>query len=437
MRKYVIVGSGAAGISAAETIRAHDPGGSIAIISEDPFFYYSRPGLAYLLSGEIPQKMLYPKQEEEYLQLNLRINLSRAVALDPAQHIVTLQNGERIPYDRLLIATGAGAFRPTLPGIDLEGVVKLDSLEDAQKILKLARRGKQAVVVGGGITSLELVEGLSSRGLRVSYLMRDERYWKNVLDETESKIIEGRLEEDKVHIHKNTEVEEILGRKGRVAGLRTKDGRRLPCDILAIAIGVKPRLELAKSANLNLDRGILVSETLQTSAEDVYAAGDAAQVYDPYTGRSVLDSLWGPARDQGRFAGMNMTGITTPYRKSLAFNVTRLANLTTTLIGTIGSGTDKDLAGIARGDSEVYRQLPDALIVQDSFDFNRIRIVMGESVLQGAVIIGDQTLSSPLQELVSNQVDITCIREELTRPKISLGETIFNLWSRWKRGPSC
>ncbi|RPI78348.1 MAG: NAD(P)/FAD-dependent oxidoreductase, partial [Chloroflexi bacterium] len=196
MRKYVIVGSGAAGISAVETIRAKDPEGSIHVISEDPFFYYSRPGLAYLLSGEIHQKMLYPKQDEEYRQLKLRITHSRAVALNPPEHIITLQNGERIPYDRLLIATGAGAFRPPLPGIDLEGVVKLDSLEDAQKILKFARRGKQAVVVGGGITSLELVEGLSRRGLKVSYIMRDDRYWKNVLDETESQIIEHRLEED-------------------------------------------------------------------------------------------------------------------------------------------------------------------------------------------------------------------------------------------------
>lgn len=437
MRRYVIIGSGAAGISAAETIRAKDAAGSITVISQDPFFYYSRPGLAYLLTGEIPQELLFPKKVEEYRLLKLHVKSGQAVSLNPGRHIVTLQDGESLSYDRLLIATGAGALLPPLPGIDLEGVVKLDTLDDARKILHLARRSKRAVVIGGGITSLELVEGLSCRSLKVDYLIRGDRYWQNVLDERESQIVETRLKEEKVNIHKNTEVEEILGRKEKVVGLRTKDGRRIPCDVVAIAIGVRPRLDLAKSGGLDLDRGVLVDETLQTSAEDVYAAGDVAQVYDPYTGRSVLDSLWGPARDQGRAAGLNMAGIPTPYRKSLAFNVTRLANLTTTIIGTIGSGSDRDLTGIARGDSEVYRQLSDALSVQDSFDGNHVRLVLGENALLGAVVMGDQTLSRPLQELISKRADIRRIRDELGRPDSPIGNIMINFWKEWKKGAPC
>ena len=143
----------------------------------------------------------------------------------------------------MLIAVGAQAVRLNVPGADQEGVLKLDHMEDARRILKLARRGKTAVVVGGGITALELVEGLRSRGVKVHYLLRGDRYWSNVLDEQESKIIEHRLQEDGVKIHHRAELTEVLGKRGRVQGVRLLDGRTLRCNILAYAIGIRPRVE--------------------------------------------------------------------------------------------------------------------------------------------------------------------------------------------------
>ncbi len=181
-----------------------------------------------------------------------------------------------------------------------------------------------------------------------------------------------------------------------------------------------------------VDRGILVNGFLQTSHPDIYAAGDVAQVYDPVSQAYVLDSLWGPARDQGRAAGANMAGGSVEYHKPAAINVTRLVGLTTTLIGAIGRGRDADLVGIARGDSETWRQLPDSLVAQARFDVNRLRILVGERCLLGAVVMGDQTLSRPLQHLVSNRVDISPIRDQLLAGNIPLGDLVADYWTKWR-----
>jgi len=311
-------------------------------------------------------------------------------------------------------------------------VVKLDHLEDARKILKLARRGRTAVVVGGGITALEIVEGLIARGAKVHYLLRGNRYWSNVLDEDESHLVENRLKEEGVEIHTHTELKEIQGR-GRVQATRLVDGRVLGCDIVAYAIGVVPRLELAQQAGLAIERGILADEFMHTNVPDIFAAGDAAQVYDPRSGHSILDSLWGTARDQGQIAGLNMAGKKAAYIKSVPSNVTRLAGLTTTIIGAVGKGRDEDVVGIARGDSESWRDLPDALAVQTAFDINHVRLLVGERTLLGAVVMGDQLLSLPLEKMIAGEVDISPIRSQLLASGADIAELISGYWLKWRK----
>jgi NAD(P)H-nitrite reductase large subunit len=300
--------------------------------------------------------------------------------------------------------------------------------------LKQARRRKTAVVVGGGITALEIVEALVARGVKTHYFLRGDRYWHNILDETESRIVEGRLRDHGVQIHYDTGLDEIIGKNGQVVGVRTKDGRVMRCNLVAIAIGIKPRITLAQKCGLQVERGVLVNEYLQSSAEDIFAAGDVAQVYDPFTGKYVIDSLWGPARQQGAAAGINMAGGNQIYTKRIAFNVTRLAGLTTTIIGTVGKGVDNDLVGIARGDSETWRQLPDAIIAQQDFEINRLRLMLGESTILGAIVMGDQTLSKPLQSLVSDQVDISVIKSRLLETDAPVADLIADFWSMRKTG---
>jgi NAD(P)H-nitrite reductase large subunit len=431
--KYVIIGSGVAGMSAVEAIRSVDKAGEIVMVSEDPHGYYSRPGLAYYLTGELHDKALYLRSREDAKKLKLTFLNARVTRILRSEHTLELDGKSRLTYDKLLIAVGARALPLKVMGANLQGVVKLDHMNDANDIVKLAKRGKTAVVVGGGITALELAEGLLARGVKVHYLLRGERYWSNVLDQHESQIVEKRLEEEGVTLHHHAELVEITGKNGRVTGIRLEDGRTLKCDVLAYAIGIRPCMELAQGIGLTLDRGILVNEHLQTNAPDVYAAGDVAQAYDPLSGRSVLDSLWNPAREQGHVAGLNMAGRKSAYLKSAPFNVTRLAGLTTTIIGTVGNGRDEDVFGIARGDSETWRDLPDAIVAQSGFDVNHMRLLIGDKVLIGALLMGDQTLSWPLQKMVAGGADISSIRGKLLAPNAPIADVIAEYWLEWRK----
>lgn len=427
--KYAIIGSGVSGIAAIEAIRSVDRSGEVVMIGDDPHGFYSRPALAYYLTGELHDKALYPRTAEEYRQMNFRYVKGRVKGVLREARVLELENQTSIPYDRLLIATGAQALPLEMPGANLDGVFKLDHMEDAKRILKHARRGKMAIVVGGGITALELVEGLLARSVNVHYLLRGDRYWGSVLDERESKIVEARLQVEGVTLHHHAELTKVIGRKNRVGGARLLDGKIIKCDMLAYAIGIRPRLELARQAGLEVERGILVNEYMQTNDPHIFAAGDVAQVYDPSSGRSVLDSLWGPARQQGYAAGLNMAGRTTAYIKASPFNVTRLAGLTTTIIGAVGSGHDEDVIGIARGDSETWRSLPEAMVAQSGFDVNHVRLLVGEKRVFGAVVMGDQTLSYPLQKIVSEGIDISSIREKLLAPDARIGDVVVEFWA--------
>ncbi len=428
--RYIIIGTGVAGYACVEAIRSVDKNSEIIMFGDDPHGYYSRPGLAYYLTGELPDKGLFPKKREHFEKLNFKYQKSRVTKINRAEKKLVLDGKTLLSYDKLLIATGAHATALKVPGANLKGVVKLDHLEDAHQILSFAKRGKTAVVVGGGITALELTEGLLSRGVNVHYLLRGSRYWSNVLDEHESRIVEGRLQAEGVTLHFHSELIEVVGKSGKVSGVRLKDGNTIKCDILAYAIGIQPRMELAQEAGLHLERGILVNELLQTNDPDIYAAGDVAQVYDPITGHSVMDSLWTPAREQGFAAGLNMTGQQKPYIKGAPFNVTRLAGLTTTIIGAVGRGIDEDVLGIARGDSETWRQLPDAIVAQGGFDMNHVRVLVGEKTLIGAVVMGDQTLSTPLQKIIAEKMDISTIHDKLLSNDAKIADVIVDYWSK-------
>jgi len=425
-RRYVIVGSGAAGVTAAQTLLRADPAGQVCLVSGERYGYYSRPGLAYLLSKEIDEGQLFPLRLDKLRNKGLECVTGYAVRLEPGNHLLHLQDGRALPYDRLLLSPGATAVMPDLPGIHLEGVVKLDTLEDTQHIIKLARRGAEAVVVGGGITALELVEGFTARGMKVHYLLRGDRYWSNVLDPIESAMVAERLKEEGVQIHTEVKVSEILG-KQHVEGVRTQTGEIIRCRMAAFAVGIRPRLELAKSSGVNVKRGILTDEHLQTSAPDVFAAGDAAEITDPLSSETILESLWNPARQQGQLAAGNMAGGSQAYQRTSAVNVTRLAGLVTTIIGQVGqpkSSPDRDVKGIMRGESETWRQVSEAMVAKNYTQACRVRLFVGEHTLRGALVIGEQTLSRPLQHLIENEVDITTIRMALLDPQADLMQII-------------
>jgi NAD(P)H-nitrite reductase large subunit len=432
-RKFLLIGAGVASIAAAQSIREVDAQAEILIVSDDPAGYYSRPGLAYYLTGEINRENLFPFTEKDFRELGITRLNKRILRILPETHQVIDQDQQVISYDRLLIATGSTAIPFMSDSLQVKGVVKLDHLADADAILRTARRRQTAVVVGGGITALELAEGLRDRGMHVHLIMRGSQYWGNVLDPLESEIIERRLEQRGISLHKQAKISQLITDKDQLSAVRFQDGSTLACRLLAAAIGVRPQLSLAQQAGILTDRGILVDEQMQTNLADIYAAGDCAQVFDPSSGMSVLDSLWTTARQQGTAAGANMAGIETPYRRSTPYNVTRLADIPTTIIGRVGGGVDEDLQSIARGDSETWRQDPFAAVAQTTHEINRVRIMVGPHTLRGSVIMGEQSLSRVVYDFIDQQIDITDIRENLLKPGASLVSLLTNRWASWQR----
>lgn len=431
MRRYVVVGLGVAGIAAISALRVRDRSAEIILVGNETHGFYSRPGLAYYLTGEIPEKQLSIFSKDDWRSLNIQFLNAQATRLDPRQHHLVLGTDNIVTYDRLLLSTGSTAAPINVPGANLPQVVKLDDLEDTRRILALTRRIKTAVVVGGGILSLEMVEGLHSRGVSVHYLLRGGRYWPNILDEVESHMVEHRLEQIGIHLHYHTEIAEILGKHGNVTGVRTTAGEVLSCGMVCVGIGVKPRMELAQAAGLAIEKGILVNEHLQSSDADIFAAGDVAQVVDPITGKSFIDTLWIPAREKGATAAINMDGGNQAYKRSLVVNVLRLAGIMTTIIGAVGSGVDEDLVSIARGSSETWMQLPNTIAMESNLDVNHVRLMIGEQTLLGAIVMGDQKLSIPLQDLIAAGTDITPIRN-LLQPDAPLGQILMDFWTNVK-----
>jgi NAD(P)H-nitrite reductase large subunit len=321
-----------------------------------------------------------------------------------------------------------------VPGATLQGLVKLDDLEDTRKILSMVRSTKTAVVVGGGVVGIELVEGLVAQGVKVHYLLRGDWFWSNVLVEVESGMVERPLAHDEVTFHRHTEIVEILGKHGRVTGVRTSTGKILQCDMVAVGIGVRSRMDLAQAAGLKTERGILVNEYLQTSAADVFAAGDVAQIFDPVSGRYAIDNLWYPGRKQGRIAAFNMAGQNESYSRTVATNVLLLAGVMTTIIGAIGSGRDEGPVYTTRGSSETWQQLPNTIASESGTDVSHLRLVVGEQKLLGALVMGDQKISRPLRDLINFQVDISPIRNQLMQSSAQLGQSVIDFWLKTKGG---
>jgi len=428
-RRHVLVGGGPATIAAAEAIRGADADAQIVVVGADPHGFYSRPGLAYYLTDELPERRLFPFSAAELRALEITWIGERAETIEPGAHQVVLASGRRLEYDRLLLATGSTAIPASVPGADLDGVVKLDNMDDARDIIRRSREAKAAVVVGGGITALEIVEGMRARGAHVHYFMRKDRYWSNVLSATESTIVERRLRREGVEIHPFTDLAGIAGRGGKVRGVQTQDGTTIPCELVAVAVGVRPRVELARAAGLPCARGVLVDEYLRAGDPDIYAAGDIAEIADPESGRGVLNVLWNVAVAKGTVAGLNMAmEPRQAYAEIKPLNITRLAGLHTTIIGTVGNGSDADLQGLSRGDSQVWSELREEDVVEVERGEAHVRVALGERTIDGAVVMGDQALSYPLQKLVEARVDLSAAERVIARP---LAEVICNVRADW------
>ncbi len=421
MTRYLIIGNGAAGATAAQTLREQDPRGEITIVSAEPHPMYSRPGLAYILIDEIPDKQVLARTPEWYQANRLRLVYGTAVRLDTAEHRVHLADGQALSYDRLLIATGARAVPLPYPGADLDGVVFLDTLDGTRDLLRRVKRAKRAVVLGGGITALEMTEGFAHHGLETHYFLRRNLLWASVFNAAESKLLEEKMREHGVQLHFNTEAAEIVGDKHRrVAGVKLASGEIVASDLVGAGIGVKAQLDLVKGTAIKTDKSILVDEYLTTSVPDVFAAGDCAQAWDPWTRKHSVEVLWPTAVAQGRVAAVNMAGGRSAYAKGTPFNACLLFGLHITAIGQLGGNRDADEPEVvqhtSRGWSETWTTRPRAYAsAWSQHGPNTTRLAFDGDRLVGALVVGEQSLADPLRFLIEKQIDVRPLRPHLDK----------------------
>lgn len=442
-RQYLIIGHGAAGMSAAEAIRRRDPDGRIVIASDEPYPFYSRPGVAYFLAGQVPAERLYARRPSFYQAHRLELVQEAVRALDPARRVARFEKGGDVPYDVALVATGSVPVRPRFPGAELAGFMTFDSLDDAKALIGAAKHARAAVVVGGGITAMELAEGLRHLGPRVYLLQRQERLWPRLLNEHEAALVARQAEHEGVEILYREEVAEAIGKNGRLAGVRLRGGRELACQIGGVAIGTRPNLAVIAGTGIRVDQGIVVDEFLQSSAPGVFAAGDVAQAYDRWTGSHQLDTLWPTALAMGRHAGHNMVDVAhgrasaRAYVKGVPFNACLLFGLHVTIIGRVGDNgrgqeAAEEAALSARGSSNVFSKAfgPGYRSAWDHTGADSLRLALVDGRIAGALLIGNQDLADPLRDLIEGAVDVRSEEAELLSAGPAMREAVRRAWER-------
>jgi len=315
--KYVIIGNTAAGIAAAQEIRKLESDSEILMISKEKENVYSRCLLPDYISGEMTEKQLYIREPDFYTRNNIKTLLAtEVVALDPNNKKIELQDGSKIHYDRLLLATGSKPFIPPVKGMEKVPTYTLNSLTDAKKILNDIQNKNKIVIVGGGFIGLELAFALRKKGKDIHVIEKSPRILSMQLDEKAAGIISQELTQAGIALETGVGVKEIVANSKLLRFLGAKDikgvvlenGTMLPCDMVIFAAGTRPNVDLLQGSGISVNKGIIVNEYMATNIPDIYAAGDVVETVDVITGSQSLSPIWPNAVIQGKYAGWNMTG---------------------------------------------------------------------------------------------------------------------------------
>lgn len=318
--EYLIVGNSAGGIGAAEAIREVDKKNPITMVSDEPYPAYSRPLISEYLAGERTVDEMLFRPADFYSQNNITLLLGQKVKqLRLGSRIAMLASGEQIAWKKLLLATGGIPIVPKMEGTDKKGIFTFLTLEDAKAIDEFIRDCGRAVVIGGGLIGISVTEALVKRRVDVTIVEMKDRVLNTILDEQASSIAEETLKQAGVRVITNHTVAEVAGEES-VKGVVLDSGERIPCDLVVIAIGVLPRIELVRDTGIKVNRGVVVDRYMSTSYPDVYSCGDVAEAYDFIYAANRLTPIWPNAYIGGRVDGYNMAGARAEYLGGTAMN---------------------------------------------------------------------------------------------------------------------
>lgn len=397
-----------AGVTAAETIRQNDPAGTIGIVSDEPYMLYSRVMLSKpnFFLGKVDFDQVWMKGEEWYKERNIAFMGGKTVnGLDVTQKKVSTSDGSSISYEKLLIATGTATRKATMPGADKKGVHYLRSLEDGKGIMENIKTAKSAVTVGGGFIGFEMADLMQLAGLKTTVVLREPYFWDPMLDEVSGKMIETAMKKVGVNILHNTEITEITGGES-VEGVVLKDGTKIPCEIVIFGIGTTSHLDWAKSAGLDINRGIIANEFMETSVADVWTAGDIAEYKDLILQENVQMGNWVSAHEQGRVAGAGMSGKRQPF-KFVSFYTTNGFGLIVAFVGDACPSPGRVV--IPRGSPETN-------------SYGRLILVNNE--IEGATLINRIQEMGTISKLIEVNVDVSAHHAELADPSFDLRKLV-------------
>jgi NAD(P)H-nitrite reductase large subunit len=413
--QYLIIGNSAGGIGAAEAIRELDKVGTITIVSDESYPAYSRPLISEYLAHPCPvEKMQYRKQDF-YEKNNIRLILGvKAVEINPEHHTVKLESGQMLTYKKLLLATGGTPIVPAVEGINLKGVFTFNKLDDAKAIDGFFNKHRKspAVVIGGGLIGVSVTEALVKRGIEVTIIEMKDRILNTILDKEMSAMAEDALKKAGVSIftgHTAVSINSYF--TGEVSGVTLEDRRVLPRDLVIMAIGVRPRLDVITGSNIKTNRGIIVDRCMKTSAPDIYACGDAAEAYDFVLSESRLTPVWPNAYEGGRVAGLNMTGQTTEYKGGTTMNALKYFGLNIVSAGLV-EPPDASYELITNRHNGIYR-----------------KVILKNGQLAGLAFAGDIEKSGIVYNLMKDGIDVSKFKKSLVADDFGLASLPEAIWS--------
>jgi len=398
--KYLIIGNSTAAIAGIESIRSIDEHGGIILISSETERTYSRPLISYLLSGEIDEKNIFYRPADFYEKNKIRAFLGcEAIQVADETRTVFTAKKDHIHFEKLLIATGGAAIVPDIPGAKSDGVFTFLTWKDASGIRKFVqnRKAHNAVIVGAGLIGVKLMESLLALNLKVDVVELASHALSMMLDENAAELAHTKIAGQGVNLHCNTTVAQILTQYDVVSGVRLENGARVDCDILIFAIGVHPNIDIVKDTGIKTDRGILVDERMQTSAPDIYAAGDVTQGYDFLFGSSRPIPIFPNASTQGRIAGVNMAGGDQTFLSGMAMNSVNVFGLPIISVGFVHpSGADCEVLTNLDAAKSTYK-----------------KIILRDNRIIGLILVNDIDRAGIYTGLIRSKLDVREIRGQL------------------------
>lgn len=390
--KYIIIGNGVAGTTAAANIRKIDNEGEITIVSAEAYPFYSRIRLIDYLAGETDEKGLVIYKDAWYEKNNIKLLLNTPVPdIDKGSKEIVTPSGQRIKYDKLLIATGGLSFVPPIPGADKKGVFTLRTLKDAIEIKKYAEQVKKVVLIGGGVLGLEAGNSLRKTGHMVTVVEFFPRLLPRQMDVEGAEILTSQLVGMGFSFYLGAKTKEIFG-DDKVKGVKLEDGTIIDCDMAIISAGVRADAGLADESGIKCGKGIPVNDKMKTEVQDVYAAGDVAER------KGICYGIWPAAEEQGKIAGINMAGGNAVYEGTTPSNVLKIAGI--------------DL--ISAGDIDTEGKF-ESIIQKDKEKFLYKKLVIKNDIITGCILYGDISGWKKIKKAIDEKKDITSIKNNLEK----------------------